>query len=398
MRSIFTAALFAVCLSTAHAALTLHEAVELAGQRNPDVQGLKARIEEARALAYSASSLTPAPPAAILGARRDSPLSNNRPGTREYEVELEVPFWLPGQKAAAGASARAKETAFASGSAAALLVVAGEVRDTAWAVKLQQAELASAQRRLDTALALEALVARRLAAGDVAKADLLQAQNEVLTARTDMAERELGVQRETSVYAAITSTDAVPDSLVEPLATSPDLERHPRLKAFRAAADSARSDVQLARELRRDPPSLALQNRSESTATDQAVNTLRLNLRIPFATEARNRPRIAAAEAGLTQALVALQIEQARLEASLKVATSALETTRRQLEYAKERERLTRDALRLARRGFEQGETPFVTVLVALGQAVQSDLALARAQVGADLAIARFNQAAGVLP
>lgn len=400
MRDILIAMAIALAGSSAELAVaaSLHDAVYQAGQRNPDVLGLRARIEEARALAYAASSLTPAPPTAVLGGRGDMPLAERRPGTREYEAELEVPLWLPGQKAAAGASARAKEAAYATGSEAALLVVAGEVREIAWAATLQQAELESSRRRLDTAQALEMLVARRLSAGDVARGDLLQAQNEVLTARTDVEERQLGVQRELGVLRAITGLTTIPEPLEESQKQGADLERHPRLVAFRAAMEAARRDVELARELRRDPPTLVLGNRSERATDTETVSTLRLALRIPFATEARNRPRIAAAEAGLTQSLAALQIEQSRLEANLNVARDAVDTTRRQLEFARGRETLTRDALRLTRRGFERGEIPFVSVLIALNQAVQSDLALARARVAASLAIARYNQAAGMLP
>lgn len=401
MRHTFaTIVLVVASINCTNAAPTLREAVEQAARRNPDIQGLKARIEEARARGLSARSLTPAPPALTVGARRDNLLLDQQRGTREYEVEIEVPLWLPGQRAAAGANARTLEVAYAAGAEASRLLVAGEVREQAWAVALERAELAAARRRMETALAVESLVAKRLKAGDVARGDLLQAQDEVLAARGVVADSEFGVRRTLAIFAALTGFEEIPASIEEPIAGKADLDRHPRFLAMTAAAENARTVVHAANEFRRDPPSLLLQNRGDRSTTTsyQNENTIRLNVRIPFATDARNLPRIASAQADLTQALAQAQRERAQLEAAVQSATAALDTTRLQVEIAQSRDRLTQEALRLARRGFELGETPFVSVLLTLARAVDSDRVLARARVALGLAEARFNQAAGVLP
>ena len=54
MRSVLSAALFAALSTSALAEVTLHDAFERAVARNPDAQGLKARIEEARARGFAA--------------------------------------------------------------------------------------------------------------------------------------------------------------------------------------------------------------------------------------------------------------------------------------------------------------------------------------------------------
>lgn len=393
-------AVFVTAVSvSAQAEVTLRDAVERATARSPETQGLRARIEEARAREFAARSFTPAPPSAIVGTRRDNTLVDPQRGTSEYEAEIEVPFWLPGQKAAAGTSARAQENSFRLGSEAAAWSVAGAVREQVWSTALESSEVAVARRRVDTALAIEADVAKRLKGGEVARGDLLQAQGEALSARTTLADAELRYRRALAVWTALTGLDALPDSIDEAAVTAVDLDRHPRLIAVAASVAAARAEVQVANEFRRDPPSLALQNRADrDITTGDYRNTLRLNVRIPFATDARNRPRIAASQAVLTQAMVLEQRERAFVAADFEAARLGLETALAQLERARARDANDREALRLARRGFTLGETQFVVVLLTLTRAVESDLALARADVGVKLARARYNQAAGVLP
>ena len=363
--------------ASAHAEITLRDAVDHANARNPESRGLEARMDEARAREFAASSLTPAPPALILGARRDNTFVDPSRGTREYEAEIEVPFWLPGQKAAAGDSARAQERSFRFGAEVARWSMAGLVREQVWVAAMEAAEVTVARRRVDTALAIEADVAKRLKGGEVARGDLLQAQGEALAARGALADAELRHRQSLTVWSALTGLDGIPDRYEETPATTDGVDRHPRLVAVRAAVAAARAEIRVADAFRRDAPSVSLQNR---------------------ATEARNRPRIAGAQALLTQAMVFEQRERAFVIADLAAARFALETARAQVDLARARDTTNRDALRLARRGFSLGETPFVVVLLALTRAVESDLASTRADIDLKRAVARFNQAAGVLP
>ena len=399
MRSILSAALFAALSTSALAEVSLRDAVERAVARNPDAQFLKARIEEARAREFAARSFTPAPPAVIVGTRRDNTLIDRQIGKSEYEAEIEVPFWLPGQRAAASASARAQEGSFRLGSEAVGWSVAGIVREQVWTMAMEATEAAVARKRVDTTLAIESDVAKRLKGGEVARGDLLQAQGEVLAARAVLADAELRYRRSLANWTAVTGLEAPPDQHEETPVAAVILSRHPRLIAANASVAAARADLDVTNAFRRDPPSLALQNRTDRDITGGDYrNTFRLNVRIPFATDARNRPRIASAQAVLTQTMVFEQREHALVAADLETAGLARDVANTQLELARARDAGNREALRLARRGFTLGETPFVVVLLTLTRAVESDLALARADIGVKLALARYNQAAGVLP
>lgn len=399
VRTLATALFAVLAVGNAAAEITLRDAIERANARNPQSRGLEARIQEARARESAARSFTPSPPVLVLGARGNNTFADPSRSSREFEAEIEVPFWLPGQRAAAGASARAQEGSFRLGAEASRWSVAGVIREQVWIAALEFAEVAVARRRVDTALAIEADVAKRLNGGEVARGDLLQAQGETLAARTALADAELRYRQSLATWAALTGLEALPDRYEEAIVPTGELDRHPRLVAVSASVAAARAEVEVANEFRRDAPSLALQNRADRDPnTGEYANSLRLNVRVPFATDARNRPRIAAAQATLTQVMVLEQRERAFVVADLESARLALETARTQLSLALARDMANRDALKLARRGFTLGETPFLVVLLSLTRAAESELAFARADIGVKRAIARYNQAAGVLP
>jgi hypothetical protein len=73
----------------------------------PQAAGLDAREAEARAAQDVAAGLTPEPGSVSIGSLNDR--FNRNQGKQEYEVELAVPLWLPGQKG--GARSRGAEPA-----------------------------------------------------------------------------------------------------------------------------------------------------------------------------------------------------------------------------------------------------------------------------------------------
>ncbi len=81
----------------------LSMAMEQAWRLSPLAAGLDAREGEARAAQDIAAGLTPEPGSVSIGSLSDQ-FSRNQ-GKQEFEVELAVPLWLPGQKALRAAEA-----------------------------------------------------------------------------------------------------------------------------------------------------------------------------------------------------------------------------------------------------------------------------------------------------
>ena len=176
---------------TAHpgtAPLTLQALFEQAWQRQPEAQSAALRREAAQATRSAATAWTAEPMALELSTKTDRPGSNQ--GSREAEVGLALPLWLPGERARKAALADAETQALDSRQRAAQLQLAATVREAWWAAQRAQADWALAQDRLLNAQRLAADVARRVRAGDLSRADQAQADGAVAQAEAAMAEAQ----------------------------------------------------------------------------------------------------------------------------------------------------------------------------------------------------------------
>lgn len=170
------------------APLTLQALFEQAWQRQPEAQSAALRREAAQATRSAAAAWTAEPMALELSTKTDRPGSNQ--GSREAEVGLALPLWLPGESARKAALADAETQALDSRQRAAQLQLAATVREAWWAAQRAQADWALAQDRLLNAQRLAADVARRVRAGDLSRADQAQADGAVAQADAAMAEAQ----------------------------------------------------------------------------------------------------------------------------------------------------------------------------------------------------------------
>ena len=121
--------------------LTLTTLFDRAWAQQPEAQSAALRRESAQAARSGASSWTAEPAALELQAKTDRPGSNQ--GSREYEVGVALPLWLPGERARKAALGDAEIKAVDSRRLAAQLQLAATVREAWWALQRAQAELSS---------------------------------------------------------------------------------------------------------------------------------------------------------------------------------------------------------------------------------------------------------------
>lgn len=369
---------------------------ERAWERSVAGQAAEARRDEGSASHAVADSLFAGAPALALAERNDR--QNRNRGQRERELQLALPLWLPGERAARRLLAEGDVEEIDAALAAARLALAGELRGVAWALVLASAEAAIAEEGRALAQRLEADVARREAAGELARTDLLLARQEALAARAAAAEAEArrtaGVER----LRLLSGSETLPQGIEESVAALPP-EPHPRLRLAAAAAARARAALDLARESRRDAPELSLGvQESREDFASPARNSLRIGIRIPFATEGRNAPRVAATNTALVQAETGRLRAEAEVAAERRQAEAELAAGALAAELAVERAAAAGERARLLARAFELGELPLAEMLRAQSAALEARLESARRRSAHGLAKARLNQARGVLP
>ena len=125
---------------------------------------------------------------------------------------------------------------------------------------------------------------------------------------------------------------------------------------------------------------------------------LRIALRIPLGGDNRNAPRQAAARAELDTAQAELDAAQRQLPAEVAAATADLRAARLAQTAARERVRLSTEVQTLITKSWRLGDSDLPARLRADNEQFEASLALAKATVEVQRAIASLNQAHGVLP
>jgi cobalt-zinc-cadmium efflux system outer membrane protein len=375
-------------------AATLREALDhaWAAQANQ----LSARDQQFSAQVAASQAWTPAPPS--IGLFNTTDQLNGDYGRREWEVGLSAPIWLPGQRDQAEALANAEKTAFSGRSALSRWQLAGQLRESWWAVRFAQVDLTSASRLLDEAQALAKDVGLRVQAGDLAALDQSQAKSRIQQAKQQQSIAQLELQRARQAFALISRGAVLPEQN-EALAPLPALELHPVLSSLQDATRSAQARLEQATGDSRDAPEVALSYTSERDAFDDPYRgRIKLGITVPFGSESRNQPRITAANADWIEAQTTRELESQRISAELASARLELSQSQQQQALAAEELPLVNERAGWVAKGFRLGQFDLLTQIRSQQELLDAQAQVARAEYTIGRAISRFNQAAGVLP
>lgn len=396
--------------ATAHSAepvaatLGLSAWVEKAWQRHPQAAGMGAREAQARAAQEAASSLTPEPASVSIANVNDAWGRNS--GRQEWELELAVALWLPGQKEARAVEADRGLSEALARREAAKLEVAGEVREAWWSLATARAAESLALRRLDTARALLGEVRKRFKAGELSRVDANLAQGEVLAGEAQWVEAQTSLLQAEQAFELL--TDAVaPIALREetrltgpaPAEPAPTAGAHPQLTLAAAVAGTAHARLRVADESRRAPPELALRFvRERGDSAEPYGNRMGVRLKIPLSSGAQVRREASAALAESEQADAAMRRTEMRVRQEIDRAQRALDSAQRQWVMAREQQALFADNLRLAEKSFALGESDLTALLRSRAAAFEAESFHDRQRLARAAAVSRLNQSLGVLP
>lgn len=385
---------------------TLKQAFDAAWARQPEAQSNEARREAALARRESANSWTAEPPALELSGKTDR--FNENDGAREYEVGVAVPLWLPGERSHVGALAEAQLRAAESRTLAAQLRTAAAVREGYWSWQRAQIEAELAHERLKNARELAEDVAKRVRAGELARADQHQAEGALAAAESALAEAESQYAAATQQLRGLTGTAPVMGATSEPpLEPEPEIvpgaaefgSAHPAAVELRDRSELARREMLLAAVQRRANPELWLAlGRERDAFGDPWLRTATVGVRVPLGSDARHRARVAAANAEAVEAEAQLQAERERLRADIDAAQARVAAARKQLTAAKRRSQLAQESRGFFQKAFQLGEVDLPARLRAELEAAEAGRELARTRSELAGAVSALRQTLGLLP
>jgi cobalt-zinc-cadmium efflux system outer membrane protein len=376
--------------------LTLGEVVDAALARDPDYPVLQAREDEARALSRLGKSLLGGEPAMFLRLEGDRASSSYE--YREWEGGVELPLWRWNERAASRRLAAEAASGVRAEAELLRLKVAGEVREAVWETALTESSLELAKSNLETARALEAQVAQRVARGDLAQTDLLLARDETLQREVELQEAELNLRHRLLAYQRLTGLDALPLSITEVATTTQGtVDTNPYSVAPAAKVALSRARLEQTREESGGNPVLFVGGKRVDVGLGDTLDTMEASITFPFGTS-RSRAQQAQAAVEVAESEANLTRAQRELERIQHEATHELEAARLSLSLAEERARLAEKRSAAYTRGFELGELTLSELLrerrralAAIHEAKQRKLELERQ-------IARYNQTRGIIP
>lgn len=398
----------AVCLLTAapepvraDGPTTLQQVFDAAWARQPEARSLDSQLTAAAARQRIAGRWIAGPPALELSARTDHGFDNG--GTREYEAALALPLWLPDERARAGALAEAETRTLASRAGHARLRIAATVREAWWSWHRARHAHQLARARLDHTRLLAHDVARRYAAGELARADHFQAEGAVAAAEAALAGADAERIHAGWQLAALTGGHPADAATATPEPVPPSARAaasvHPAVAELQDRLHAARQAEALAAVQTRDAPELRLATTRERDVYDAAYQqSLTLGLRLPFAAGERGRARLAQAHADAIELESRLRIERARLDAAVETATAQLDAARARLAASERRAQLARDTRGFFDKAFRLGETDLPTRLRIEFEAGEAERQAGEARIGLAEALSAQRQALGLLP
>lgn len=377
--------------------LKIQDVLEKTIARNPMQTTLQSREYTIKAKNIVANAMLPSTPAVNVVHQND--VLGSRRGEREWQVELELPVWLPNQRNNRLKVADATQSNFTAGRESLKLNVAGLLRDALWDIALNENNHALAFNKFELANKLQQDIEKRYKAGEMAKTDAMLAQQETLRAEKEQLRAEAELMHARHRYFLLTGIQEIPANFEEPQSKLEDYSQSSIWTEAQSKVGLAETERDLAQIESRENLQVLVNIRSNKGPFDNLSNeSLGVKVRIPFGGESRAVPIKAAAELGVGHALTERETLRNALETMMHEAEHNLNVSRAELVIVTKQFEIAKESSKLAQKAFRLGETDLVSLIRVQAQTYEAERAYTTRKIQVQWDIARYNQAVGVVP
>ena len=380
-----------------HSPSELARYVDAALARDPAQELLPLLEQEAAALARHSHSWFSEGPVGSVYWQDDAALTDD--GLREAEAGLEWPLWWPRAREAARILAEASAAEANLHPRYQRWLATAVVRERLWMLATAEAALAQAKEAELSSRLLHEQVTARVRAGDLAQADQLMSEQEMLgrAAERQAAERDWLTQRagfELLVGLPADLRDLTPERVADI-----ESDAHPGLALLAQKVKRAEAEWQQLRARGAGAPILQIGGRRERGSRDEpAIDSLGMGLRVPFGGAVAKSPDRAAAQRAWGEAR--LQWRQALRDhaVSRQEAQAALQQALEIQPLVERRAELAQRQQDLAQAAFAAGELDLMDLLRIREQARLTIRESERQHLTIGWSTARLNQILGDVP
>lgn len=377
--------------------LTLHEVLQQVVVLHPQQALLNAHQQMVAARRTMANSVLPQAPSVGFSHQSDALLSQRN--EREWQAQMQIPIWLPGQRQARSQVASLADESLGLDRAGLQQLAAELLRNAVWDVALRRNDTELAQLRLDTLRGIAGDVQKRFRAGEVARLDVLQAEQETLLVERQVVTAQAELMHAQFRYQQLTGLQEMPARLEEPLSLRQDFSASAFWLAALARVKLAEGQRDLTAIEQRQNPTLTINTRSIQGGFDQQSNSsMGVAINIPLQSEVTRAPQLANAEQNIGDARTQLENLRRTLETALHEAEHNLLVSRQELRLIERQQAIASENATLARKAYRLGELELSQLLRLQLLAFEAERSLRSQQLQVQFNIAKYNQAVGVLP
>jgi outer membrane protein, heavy metal efflux system len=377
--------------------LSVRQVLNKVVERQPQQILLQARTSVVKAKSAMAESWLPQAPSMSLYHQTDTVGSGRN--ERDWQAEFELPIWLPNQKASRIKVASSSQSLLENDFASYELYAAGLLREALWDIAINNNEVSLNTEKLATAKGLEGDISKRYQAGEVAKTDVMQVQQETLLAEKNLVRAQAELMHARFRYQQLTGLEEVPADFEETISTRNSYENSAAWKAAESKVKLAEEERDLSSIERRENMQVILNARNSRGAFDTNYNqSVGVRVRIPLDTAVRSAPILAASEQALAEAVSQRETLRIQLQNAMHEAEHNLEVSEEELKISERQWLIAKENAQLATKAYQQGETDLFQLLRTQSQASEAERSYTTRQLQVKWNIAKYNQAVGTLP
>ena len=320
-------------------------------------------------------------------------------GFREFDGGVVMPLWLSGQKQDQLALSEKIAAELPAYQRQLKLQLSAIIRDLVWNIITAETVEIQAEQSWETAQNLEQDVADRVKAGDLAGAELLLANTNALEMNSRYIEAQGELEHSLTIYQQFTGETLLPIQLEESLSSKTEIDaQHPSLALYDQQINTLRAEQGLAQYEDAVNPTFYVGIKS-SRDDDHTNFNNSLGLGVTFALDDNvyRQPAVADAGINLTDTEVARQNLARQLKIELSSELHDLHIKQRQLGLAIEHNKTIQQYLLLQQRAFDLGEIGLVNLLISQKLANESRHRKQLLEISIKHAIAKVNQAVGII-
>jgi cobalt-zinc-cadmium efflux system outer membrane protein len=379
--------------------LAFDDILAAALQHDPSAIESPVRAQQAEDYVAAGNSWIAAPPQLVYNGYHDGPLDSA--GQREYQYGVQLPLRRPGEFGDAREQGERYQQQVSAWENSLRWQLAGSLRMALATIEIAETQLHLQEQAVATASSVHEATQRLFDAGAVARLDVLQAENLLLTEQQALLQAEAALvdaEREYVVLTGMQQRPVAPHR--EQLSALEDIgEQHPLIGYLQTEVAVAASNVRQNEIANKGNPQLMVGTRRErGDRFAPWIDTVAVSVSIPVGGKSFVSSRTSQARREQADAEVDVLATRRELQRSLHEAEHELYVTRQALPLAAQQAQLGEQRSTMARSAFEAGETNLTQVLLAVQEAARVQREYSLLQLQEQHLITEYNHFAGVLP